>query len=61
MMMTDPRFRYGMHTGVEGLDLIFKVLVLIAKMQIYQMPIRDMSERDAVNDFIDELRELIEE
>ena len=58
--MRDNRFKYLNHTSVEGLDLIFLVLCLIAKIMIYRLPIRDSIDRVRVDRFKDELRELSE-
>ncbi|WP_458456512.1 hypothetical protein [Methanobrevibacter sp.] len=44
----------------ERLDLIFKVLLLIAKIMIYRLPVRDSIERAYVDDFKNELKELQE-
>ncbi|WP_407415758.1 hypothetical protein [Methanobrevibacter sp.] len=58
MTKKDTRFVYGMHTGVEGLDLIFKVLCLICRIMICRLPVRDSIDRRRVNKFNDELNKL---
>ena len=58
--MTDDRFKYLNHVSVEGLDLIFKVLCLICRIMIYRLPVRDSIDRDNVDEFIEQLKELQE-
>lgn len=58
-MMTDKRFTGGKwRITVLGLDLIFAVLCLIAKIMIYRLPVRDSVDRKNVNRFIEELEGL---
>ena len=57
--MTDERFRGGQwKVRVMGLDLIFKVLCLIAEIMIYRLPIRDSIDRSYVDRFEERLRDL---
>ena len=56
--MTDERFKYGYKVSVQGLDLIFKVLCLICKIMIYRLPVRDSIDRETVDEFREELKEL---
>ena len=57
--MTDERFRGGnWQVRVSGLDLIFKVLCLIAKIMIYRLPVRDSIDRQRVDNFKEELEDL---
>lgn len=59
--MTAKRFKGGQwKVSVVGLDLIFKVLCLIAKIMIYRLPVRDSIDSGHVNDFKEELKELSE-
>lgn len=52
--MTDKRFTGGRWTvSVSGLDLIFKVLCLIAKIMIW-----NTTDRSRVDEFEEELNEL---
>lgn len=57
--MRDKRFENGTwDVTVSGLDLIFAVLCLIAKIMIYRLPVRDSIDRGNVNEFEKELRDL---
>lgn len=57
--MTDKRFSGGKwRITVLGLDLIFAVLCLIAKIMIYRLPVRDSIDRGYVNGFKEELEDL---
>lgn len=56
--MSDERFNYLNHTSVEGLDLVFKVLCLIAKIMIYRLPQRNSIEEYHIDEFKEELKEL---
>ena len=64
--MTDDRF--GCDTGthqwrsvrVIGLEYIFKILCLIAKIMIYRLPVRDSIDKKRVDNFKEELKELEE-
>lgn len=57
--MSGKKFKGGQwKVSVAGLDLIFKVLCLIAKIMIYRLPVRDSIESSYVNDFKEELKEL---
>lgn len=57
--MKDKRFENGTwDVTVAGLDLIFAVLCLIAKIIIYRLPVRDSVDRKNVNKFEKELRDL---
>ena len=60
--MTDKRFDGNVNwkVSVRGLDLIFKVLCLICKIMIYRLPVRDTIDRDNVNEFKEQLKELEE-
>ena len=58
--MTEKRFKYLNHVSVEGLDLIFKVLCLICRIMIYRLPVRDSIDRETVDKFGKELKELEE-
>ena len=59
--MTEKRFKGGQwKVTVVGLDLIFKVLCLIAKIMIYRLPVRDSIDNVRVNNFKEELKELEE-
>ena len=58
--MTEKRFKGGQwKVSVVGIDLIFKVLCLIAKIMIYRLPVRDSIDRTRVDRFEDELNEII--
>lgn len=57
--MTDKRFSGGKwRITVLGLDLIFAVLCLIAKIMIYRLPVRDSIDRTRVDRFKEELDDL---
>ena len=57
--MTDERFTGGQwKVRVMGLDLIFKVLCLIAEIMIYRLPIRDSIDESRVNRFKERLEDL---
>lgn len=57
--MTEKRFKGGTwDITVLGLDLIFAVLCLIAKIMIYRLPVRDSVDRTSVNKFKQELEDL---
>lgn len=57
--MTEKRFSGGKwRITVIGLDLIFAVLCLIAKIMIYRLPVRDSIDRENVNMFKEELEDL---
>lgn len=57
--MTDKRFSGGKwRITVLGLDLIFAVLCLIAKIMIYRLPVRDSVDRVRKDKFIKELERL---
>ena len=57
--MTDERFKGGnWKVSVIGLELIFKVLCLIAKIMIYRLPVRDSIDKLHVNNFKEELNGL---
>ena len=60
--MTDKRFEGNVNwkVSVKGLDLIFKVLCLICRIMIYRLPVRDSIDRETVDKFRKELRELEE-
>lgn len=59
--MTAKRFKGGQwKISVVGLDLIFKVLCLIAKIMIYRLPVNDSIDRKRVDNFKEELKELQE-
>ena len=59
MNLTDERFTGGnWRITVIGLDLIFKVLCLICRIMIYRLPVRDSIDRDNIDDFREELKEL---
>ena len=60
-MIENKRFKGGQwKVSVVGLDLIFKVLCLIAKIMIYRLPVRDSIDRMRVDNFKEELKELQE-
>lgn len=55
----DERFKGGKwRITVVGLDLIFAVLCLIAKIMIYRLPVRDSIDRKRVDKFEKELKDL---
>lgn len=57
--MTDERFTGGQwKVRVMGLDLIFKVLCLIAEIMIYRLPIRDSIDESRVDRFKERLEDL---
>lgn len=57
--MTDERFTGGQwKVRVMGLDLIFKVLCLIAEIMIYRLPIRDSIDESRVGRFKERLEDL---
>ena len=57
--MTDERFRGGnWRVSVVGLDLIFKILCLIAEIMIYRLPTRDSIDKLHKDEFKERLREL---
>lgn len=57
--MTEKRFKGGQwKISVVGLDLIFKVLCLIAKIMIYRLSVRDSIDYDNVREFKEQLKEL---
>ena len=57
--MTDKRFTGGQwKVRVMGLDLIFKVLCLIAEIMIYRLPIRDSIDESRVDRFKERLEDL---
>ena len=59
--MSEKRFTGGQwKVSVTGLDLIFKVLCLICKIMIYRLPVRDSIDRDNVDEFKEQLKELQE-
>lgn len=59
--MTKKQFKGGQwKVSVAGLDLIFKVLCLIAKIMIYRLPARDSIEYSNVREFKEQLKELQE-
>lgn len=59
--MTEKRFKGGQwNVSVVGLDLIFKVLCLIAKIMIYRLPVRDSIDYGNVKEFKEQLKELQE-
>ena len=59
--MTEKRFKGGQwKVSVVGLDLIFKVLCLIAKIMIYRLPVRDSVDESYVDEFKEQLKELKE-
>lgn len=45
---------------VMGIEYIFKVLCLIAKIMIYRLPVKDSIDRMRVDNFKEELKELQE-
>lgn len=57
-LMKDNRFRYLNHTSVEGLDLIFLVLLLIARILIERYYSSTVFEEDKYKTFLDEYRTL---
>ena len=60
-MTENERFKGGQwKVSVVGLDLIFKVLCLIAKIMIYRLSVRDSIDRMRVDNFKEELKELQE-
>lgn len=59
--MTNKRFDGNVDWEVSvELDLIFKVLCLICKIMIYKLPVRDTIDRDNVDEFKEQLKELEE-
>jgi hypothetical protein len=57
--LTDERFTGGQwKVRVMGLDLIFKVLCLIAEIMIYRLPIRDSIDESRVDRFKERLEDL---
>ena len=57
--MTDKRFSGGKwRITVLGLDLIFAVLCLIAKIMLYQSLVRDSVDRKYYERFSEELEDL---
>ena len=57
--MTDKRFTGGQwRITVLGLDLIFAVLCLIAKIMLYQSLVRDSVDRKYYERFSEELEDL---
>lgn len=59
--MTKKQFKGGQwKVSVVGLDLIFKVLCLIAKIMIYRLPVRDSIDYGNVREFKKQLKELEE-
>ena len=45
---------------VMGIEHIFKILCLIAKIMIYRLPVRDSIDRMRVDNFERELKEIME-
>lgn len=59
--MRDERFHKGARIfNISGLEFIFKVLCLICRIMIYRLPVRDSIDRETVDKFRKELRELEE-
>lgn len=56
--MKDNRFNYLNHTSVEGLDLIFLVLLLIARILIERYYSSNVFEEDKYKTFLEEYRTL---
>lgn len=57
--MTNEKFTGGnWRVSVIGLDLIFAVLCLIARIMIYRLPVRDSIDKSRVEHFKLDLEEI---